>query len=360
MGFLSRINEARRLKDFGQASTPQLLALLDALLAQGTPAAEELADQVLRGVLGQRDPALAWTRLRDDAAAGRKTSSRAIPGASELFRLWAKRDPVEALAAWHRDAPSLIQSGKMERESFGAISSSWAISDPASALDAVEQINDPMLRGIAAESAIGAISLYLKGDPATWPEGADLLANRPLALAGEKVRIGWGRIIEASLKYQLPAETVAWADQLKASPDQRISMDKVMADAWMSRDALAAADWYVERAAGRNEAARDQALERAIRKWTKVDEEHGYMGEPGTPVDLTAASEWLIAQGLGTHSQAAMATLARARGQASEPERALAWVKAVPDESARSQALEVVMDEIRQRFPNDWQRLTGP
>ena len=190
MGFLSRINEARRLKDLGQASTPQLLALLDALLAQGTPAAEELADQVLRGVLGQCDPALAWTRLRDDAAAGRTTSSRAMAGASELFRLWAKRDPVEALAAWHRDALSLIQSGKMERESFGAILSSWAISDPASALDAVGQINDPMLRGIAAESAIGAISLYLKGDPATWPEDADLLANRPLALAGEKVRIG--------------------------------------------------------------------------------------------------------------------------------------------------------------------------
>ena len=84
------------------------------------------------------------------------------------------------------------------------------------------------------------------------------------------------------------------------------------------------------------------------------------MGEPGTPVDLTAASEWLIAQGLGTHSQAAMATLACAWGQAGEPEAALAWVKAVPDESAQSQALEVVMDEIRQRFPNDWQRLTGP
>jgi hypothetical protein len=126
----------------------------------------------------------------------------------------------------------------------------------------------------------------------------------------------------------------------------------------MSSAPAAAASWYVDRVTARDPEGRTKAIERCMQKWTSVGDQR-IERDNRRPPDLAAASDWLIAQGLNAQSQTAMATLARAWAEAREPAAALAWAQALPDETARNAAIQTVNQEIRQRFPNDWQRLTG-
>lgn len=164
--------------------------------------------------------------------------------------------------------------------------------------------------------------------------------------------------MRARLARQSPQEAAAWADTLTATPEQRVFIDKTIADPWMSRDPAAAASWFVDRVTARDPEGRAKALERCMQKWTSAGDQ-SIERDNRRPPDLAAASDWLIAQGLNAQSQTAMAALARAWAEAREPAAALAWAQALPEETARNAAIQTVSQEIRQRFPNDWQRLTG-
>ncbi|MES2707547.1 MAG: hypothetical protein V4726_13195 [Verrucomicrobiota bacterium] len=362
-GFLTRLAEARLIRELSETGTPQLQALVEALLEEGSRDAEEMAGRILGPVLLARDPASVWAWIRDGAGTGSAARIRFLSGTGGVFEAWAKRDPAAALAAWHTEARPLVAAGKLEGKGFESIFKSWAASRPAAALEAAEQLTDPALRKSAAEGLGASLGTLFGNAPPTWPEDAEATINRILAFSGEKAPEGLKALVKGRLSHETPVEAAAWADQLRMSPEQKILFSKTLADSWMETDPAAAAGWYLSRLPAGDSAARSQALERSIRKWTQVDDNarlREIAAAAHTPPDLAAASEWLIAQGLGTSSQGAMTALARAWGQAREPEAAVAWARALPDEAVRAQAMAAVTEEIRQRFPNDWPRLTQP
>lgn len=348
---------ARLVSKLAGLSTPKLLSLADALMAEGSREAEEMAGRLLGPILTPRDPARIWSWLRDGAAANKPNYVRFLSGTGSIFSEWAKRDPQAALAAWQADVQPLVREGKVSAGALGGIYQSWAETDPAAAFSALEKISNPAERQQLAQAAASSLQSLFQGEASTWPSNADTLINRMLSLTGNQTPAGMESIMRARLARQTPQETAAWADTLSATPEQRALIDQTLADPWMSRDPASAANWYVDRVTARDPALRGEALERSIRHWTKAGDQHvERYSQP--PPDLAAASEWLIAQGLNTQSQAAMSTLARAWVEAREPEAALAWAQALPDPTARAEALQTVTQEIRQRFPNDWQRLT--
>lgn len=357
--FTGHWRRARLVSSLTNLSTTKLLALVDALMAEGSREAEEMAGRLLGPVLTSRDPARIWAWLRDGANADKPNYVRFLSGTGSIFSEWAKRDPQAALAAWNADAQSFVREDKVNPSTIVEIYRSWGENSPDAALSAVEKITDPADRLRFAEAAGWSLQKLFEGAPDTWPPDADTLVNRMLTLTGDKAAAGMERILRARLVQQTPQETAAWADSLASTPKQRALIDQGLADSWMPLDPAAAADWYVDRVSTRNAGLRGEALDRTIRHWTRAGDNNAAR-DSQSPPDLAAASQWLIAQGLNFQSQSAMATLAQAWGEAREPEAALAWARALPDPTARAEALQTVTQEIRQRFPNDWQRLTQP
>ncbi|RYD37727.1 MAG: hypothetical protein EOP86_02760 [Verrucomicrobiaceae bacterium] len=358
-GFLARLAEARLITDLARLGTPRLLALVDALLEEGGSDAEEMAGRLLGPVLLARDPAGVWLWLRDGAGTGGETRLRFLSGTGAVFGAWAARDPAAALAAWDREAMPLVRSGKLDGAGFAAIFRSWGASRPEAALEAARQISDPAMRASAVEGLAASLGKMFENEPSSWPPDAAELINRVLAFSGDKASAGLTNLVKGRLRYEEPREVAAWADRLEMSPEQKTILSKAVADQWMTKDPPAAADWYLSRFLEEDSNAKAQALERIIRKWTRVDDNSRIRGNTFAP-DPAAASDWLNAQGIGPASQDAMTALARAWGQAREPEAAVAWARALPDEAARARAMEAVTEEIRQRFPNDWTRFVQP
>lgn len=358
-GFSTRLEEARLIKDLAQISTPQLQALVDALLEEGSTEAEEMAGRLLGPVLLVRDPAAVWAWIRDGAGSGSEGRIRFLSGTGGVFEAWAKRDPAAAIAAWRQEAQPLVQSGKLDGKGFWGIFKAWGESNPSAALEAAVQVTDPVMRESAAAGIAASLGKLFENEPGNWPPDADGIINRVLAFSGEKAGKGLQGLVKGRLRFQSPLEVAAWADQLQVSPGQKGMFEKALVDPWMETDPAAAASWYLGRIPAEDNAARSQALERSITGWTRVDD-NSRVREIAAVPDLAAASDWLIAQGLGTTSQGAMTALARAWGQVREPEAAVAWARALPEEDARTQAMAAVTEEIRQRFPNDWPRYTQP
>ncbi len=358
-GFLTRLEEARLIRDLSRSTVPQLQALVDALLDEGSAGAEEMAGRLLGPVLLARDPGAVWAWIRDGAGTGGEGRIRFLSGTGAVFAAWAKRDPAAALAAWNREAVPLVRAGKLDGNGLGGIFGSWAEIHPAEALEAADQLMDPVMRESAVLGIAGRLGKLFENDPATWPPDADALINRILAVSGEKAARGLQDLVKGRLQYQPAGEVATWADQIQMSPAQKTIFNKALADPWMETDPAAAAEWYLNRFPAGDSAGRSGALERAIRKWTHVEDDIRLREITPAP-DLAAASDWLIAQGLDASSQGAMATLARAWGQAREPEAAVAWAMALPDETARTRAMAAVTEEIRQRYPNDWPRYVKP
>lgn len=232
-----------------------------------------------------------------------------------LLQKWARSDPASAV-----EILNTIEEPELRRGGFTALIEGWA----ASGDDGVWRYLAELRPGMEREGGISMVvreRIMRRGPDATLQEIEEL----PEEAAMASFRVHALRSAVGTLARSDPARATAVAEAHRDDPGGGLLMRRVAVN-WVTQDPTAAMAWIREQPAT---SQRDRVLREAYRRWVVRDGEAAvaWMRERGAAGDL--------------HPLFDMYATALAR---SDPRAAITWLGEIEDPALRSEALADVAD----------------